>query len=241
MLLQWDTLKTAKGGSLRTPYIQDDYGNTHVHPVARVDGDIYAKRGRINIKDSISGEWIITLHDGSYCKFFILGRKIIFLKENVVNEEQSDMWVPLRLTTDKYHDKMRNAPGDSINVGRILYIYENYIADTQSWLQFLNMNTELSPALVERLETFLVRRMADIDAMVTIKDIQSLIRKMSAIKARMFHNGTNENEAMVSCNMYRKLLERLFLEVDEKWQSIPEHERFSNQQKRWNGPSYHYY
>lgn len=214
MILMFDEMETGNGGILRIPYIQDSQGVTCVQPIAIVDGNIWKMRGRLNIKD-ISGQWVEEINNGAICKFFSINQKMILVK--LCEKDQININIPLRITIDTHNNNFKNCPNEIINIGNIIYVYENYIMDNNTWLKMLdNMRGDvLTKTSTTKLESYIVSKMTKIDAMSLLPNLVKKVKKMSNVKKRMFHSSTNKHERHVCQSIYFKLVLLLFNEVKQ--------------------------
>lgn len=203
MLIQWHELNTIKGNSLCTPYIEDTKGNVLHHPFAITDGIINARRGRINIKDST--EWIDTLPDKSIVKFFLLGKKIILIKENLYID-LNKIFIPLRLSASQYNNVIDDMqPNELININHTIYIYENLIYTLQDFKACLQHKDMVNH--IERLETFLVNQIQKVKPVIKDFDLfQKKLKLLYRIKMMALNSGATEGESIAFLNKYRSMM-----------------------------------
>lgn len=203
MLIQWHQLNTQRGSPLSTPYIEDSKGNSLHHPFAITDGVINSIRGKLNIKEST--EWIDTLPDKSIVRFFLLGRKIIIIKENI-HIDLNKIFIPIRLSSNQYNNVINDMqPDELININHTIYIYENLIYTLQDFKAFLNGSDIVNH--LDRLERFLVNKIKQVRPI--IKDFESFQKKLKIlyrIKIMALNSGTTKGESKAFLNKYRSMM-----------------------------------
>lgn len=194
MLIMFDEFVSEKQKTITTPYIEDSFGRCTANPLARLDSDIWSKRGQIAIK-KIDGQFHDCIGANSIVKFIIHGKKLLLFEQEV----NINYFVPLRLGYLNGFNYMMQT--DHVIINRNIIVYENVISNIEDLNMFL-IEDKIEEH-TSRIESFVIGQLGK-----NINGDLSKFERLYNIRNRML-NTDSEGEKQACRVMYIRTIKRI--------------------------------